>query len=250
MPDEKSVERLLEAIGYRFSRTELLRDALTHRSFANEHPARAPNDNERLEFLGDAVVGFIVASLLYERFPDATEGELTRRRADLVCESGLTEVALEIDLAPALRLGKGEEKSGGRDKPRLLSSALEAVIGAVHIDGGADAAFALGERLFRSRLARDEAGERDSKSRLQELVQARSGEIPHYQLLRSAGPDHDRRFFVSLQVEGDELAQGVGRSKLAAEQEAALRAVEMIEAEVEAEGREGEEGESADDGAP
>ncbi len=231
MPDEKAVARLLEAIGYRFTRFDLLRDALTHRSFANEHPARAPHDNERLEFLGDAVVGFIVAALLFERFPDAPEGELTRRRADLVCESGLAEVALAIDLAPALRLGKGEEKSGGRDKPRLLSSALEAVIGAVYLDGGSDAVSALGERLFRPRLVHDEAGERDSKSRLQELVQARSGQIPHYELLHSAGPDHDRRFFVSIQVDGEELAQGDGRSKLAAEQEAARLVVESIEAE-------------------
>ncbi|MEM9730732.1 MAG: ribonuclease III domain-containing protein, partial [Myxococcota bacterium] len=130
---DEAARELCEGLGYDFESPALLRDALTHSSFRNERPDLAPEDNERLEFLGDAVVGMVVASLLVEHFPSADEGELTQRRADLVSEKGLAKVAVGLGLGPAMRLGRGEEKSGGREKPRLLSSALEACFGAIYL---------------------------------------------------------------------------------------------------------------------
>lgn len=223
----KAVE---EALGHRFDRIELLEEALTHRSFANERPQVAPSDNERLELLGDAVFGLAVSSLLWERFPHAREGELTRRRADLVCEESLAAIAAELHIADALRLGRGEEKSGGRNKPRLLASALEACIGAVYVDGGPDAAIAIGRRLFEDRLAPDAPGAKDYKSRIQELLQAREGRTPRYVLLRTAGPDHQRSFDVAVVIEDRTLGEGSGKSKLEAEQAAARVALGRIQA--------------------
>ncbi len=222
---------LCKALGYAFTDEGLLRDALTHRSFKNERPDLAPSDNERLEFLGDAVVGLVVASLLSEQFPDATEGELTQRRADLVSEKGLAAIAESVGIGPAMRLGKGEEKSGGRNKPRLLSSALEACIGAVYKDAGVDAAFEATRRVFEPWLHVGEPGHRDFKSRAQEWAQARLGDTPSYDLLRSEGPDHAREFVVALELNGSRVATGEGRSKLDAEQAAAKAALEVWSAE-------------------
>ncbi|UCH28169.1 MAG: ribonuclease III [Myxococcales bacterium] len=224
-PLDDAARALCRELGYSFADTGLLLDALTHRSFKNENPDVASTDNERLEFLGDAVVGLVVASMLYVRFPDADEGELTRRRADLVSEKGLTEVAETIGVGFAMRLGKGEEKSGGRSKPRLLSSALEACIGAVYSDGGADAAFAAARRVFAPRLDTSAPGHRDAKSRAQEWAQAHLGGTPSYRLLSSEGPDHEREFTIALELNGEEIATGVGRSKVEAEQAAAEAAL-------------------------
>ncbi len=220
-----TVSALWRELGYSFADPGLLLDALTHRSFRNENPEVASADNERLEFLGDAVVGLVVASLLYVRFPDADEGELTRRRADLVSEKGLTEIAEAIGVGPAMRLGKGEEKSGGRGKPRLLSSALEACIGAIYSDGGADAAFAVARRLFEPRLHSAAPGHRDAKSRAQEWAQAHLGGTPSYQLVDSEGPDHAREFTIALELDGEQVSLGTGRSKMEAEQAAAEAAL-------------------------
>jgi ribonuclease III len=217
---------LLEALGVEFERPELLEEALTHRSYCNENPKLAPRDNERLEFLGDAVVGLAVASLLHEHFPLAAEGELTRRRADLVCERGLTELAEELEIGAALRLGKGELRSGGREKPRLLSSALEAILGAVCVDAGVAKAYDLARRLFEPRLHAVTPGETDFKSRLQERAQAERGETPRYQVEASEGPDHDRVFAVTVSLGGEVSGRGRGGSKLRAEQEAARLALE------------------------
>ena len=217
-PLDDAAQALCRALGYSFADTGLLLDALTHRSFKNENPEIATADNERLEFLGDAVVGLVVASLLYVQFPDADEGELTRRRADLVSEKGLTEAAQAIGVGPAMRLGKGEEKSGGREKSRLLSSALEACIGAVYSDGGADAAFEATRRIFEPRLHTAAPGRRDAKSRAQEWAQAHLGGTPSYRLVDSEGPDHDREFTIALELHGEEVATGVGRSKIEAEE--------------------------------
>jgi ribonuclease-3 len=202
-----------------------LLDALTHRSFKNERPDLAATDNERLEFLGDAVIGLLVASLLYVQFPDADEGELTRRRADLVSEKGLSEAAEAIALGDAMRLGKGEQKSGGRSKPRLLASALEALVGAVYSDGGADAAFAVARRIFEPRLHTSAPGHRDAKSRAQEWAQANLGGTPVYRLLGTDGPDHEREFTVAIELHEEEVATGAGRSKIEAEQAAASAAL-------------------------
>jgi len=218
--------RLGEQLGYAFSDKGLLLDALTHRSFRNERPDVALADNERLEFLGDAVVGFVVASLLYLRFPDADEGELTRRRADLVSEKGLSEAAEAIGVGEAMRLGKGEDRSGGRTKSRLLASALEACVGAVYRDGGADAAIAVARRIFEPRSHTSAPGRRDAKSRAQEWAQGHLGGTPSYRLVGTDGPDHDREFTVAIELHDQEVSMGAGRSKLEAEQAAATAALE------------------------
>ncbi|NOQ84707.1 MAG: ribonuclease III, partial [Myxococcales bacterium] len=220
-PLDDAVLRLCERLGYSFTDKGLLLDALTHRSFKNERPDVALADNERLEFLGDAVVGLMVASLLYAQFPDSDEGELTRRRADLVSEKGLFEAAESIGIGDAMRLGKGEEKSGGRSKSRLLENALEACLGAIYLDGGADAAFEAARRIFEPRLHTSAPGLRDAKSRAQEWAQAHLGGTPSYRIVGTEGPDHDREFTVALELNEEEVATGTGRSKLAAEQAAA-----------------------------
>ncbi len=225
-PLDEAAEALCRELGYSFSDTRLLFDALTHRSFKNENPDVASADNERLEFLGDAVLGLVIAALLYSKFPEADEGLLTRRRADLVSEKGLADVAEAIGVGPAMRLGKGEEKSGGRQKPRLLASALEACIGAVYCDGGADAALAAARHVFEPRFDTATLGRRDAKSRAQEWAQAHLGGTPVYRLRDTEGPDHDREFTIALELHGEEIARGSGRSKLEAEQAAAEEALE------------------------
>ena len=226
-PLDDAVLRLCERLGYSFADRRLLLDALTHRSFKNERPDVALADNERLEFLGDAVVGLVVASLLYAQFPDSDEGELTRRRADLVSEKGLFEAAEAIGIGDAMRLGKGEEKSGGRSKSRLLASALEACVGAIYRDGGADAAFAAARRIFEPRLHTSAPGHRDAKSRAQEWAQAHLGGTPIYRIVGTDGPDHDREFTVALALHEDDIATGEGRTKLEAEQAAARTALTL-----------------------
>lgn len=225
-----TVQRLL---GHTFRDARLLLDALTHRSFAHERPEIARTNNERLEYLGDAVLQWAVSSVLFERFPGATAGELTRRRADLVCEEGLAEIARELGVGAAMRLGRGEERSGGRDKPRLLSSALEACVAAVYEDGGSEAARAVCLALVAPRLQDAPPGARDFKTRLQETLQQKSKRLPVYELLGTSGPDHARAFEVAVRSEdGTELARGQGRSKLEAEQSAAERALQALLPEV------------------
>lgn len=225
-PLDEAALRLCEELGYSFADNSLLLDALTHTSFKNERPDLASTDNERLEFLGDAVIDLVVASLLFVQFTDADEGELTRRRADLVSEKGLSEAAETIGIGDAMRLGKGEQKSGGRFKPRLLASALEACIGAVYQDGGGSAAFEAARRVFEPRLHTSAPGHRDAKSRAQEWAQANLGGTPSYRLLETDGPDHDREFTVALELNDEEVATGAGRSKIEAEQSAALTALD------------------------
>ena len=223
---ELALERLCGALGYSFDNRQWLLDALTHRSFRNERPDLAPADNERLEFLGDAVAGVVVAAMLFDLYPEADEGELTRRRADLVSEKGLSEAAEQIGIGDAMRLGRGEEKSGGRSKPRLLSSALEACIGAIYCDGGPQAAFAAAARIFEPRVEASALGRRDAKSRAQEWAQAHLGATPRYRLVDTEGPDHAREFTVALEVGQEEVAHGTGRSKVVAEQAAATAALQ------------------------
>jgi ribonuclease-3 len=225
-PLDDAALRLCQALGYSFSNRGLLLEALTHRSFKNERPDLISTDNERLEFLGDAVVGLVVASLLYSRFPNADEGELTRRRADLVSERGLSEAAQVLGVGDAMRLGKGEERSGGRSKPRLLASALEACIGAIYSEGGAQAAFGVAREIFEPRLHTIAGGRLDAKSKAQEWAQAHLGGTPSYRLVGTEGPDHAREFTVALELHGKPVATGVGRSKNEAEQAAAWAALE------------------------
>lgn len=217
---------LAQALGHAFQDTSCLHAALTHRSYANEHSQQQTADNERLEFLGDAVLGLVISDMLCRTFPNASEGELTRRRADLVCESTLAELATELRLGELLRLGKGEFKSGGQRKRRLLACTLEACLGAVFTDGGLPAAQHSIGLLFAQRLLNTEPGQRDHKSRLQRRAQAECHEAPLYTLLHSTGPDHERLFHVELSIAGQVRAQGEGRSKAEAEQQAACRALE------------------------
>lgn len=221
------MERVAQALGHPFADRSWLRIALTHRSYRHEHAKLVSRDNERLEFLGDAVLGACVARLLFERFPDLREGPLTRRRAELVCEAELANVARELGLGDALLLGKGEEKTGGRDKPRLLASAFEACVGAVVRDGGEPAAMALVERCFGKRLERA-TGRRDHKSRLQEWAQGCGAGTPTYRVVGAEGPDHARRFEVVIELEGEVVAEGIGRSKSEAEQKAAAHALASL----------------------
>ena len=225
---DDTMQAVQAGLGYPFRETTFLIDALTHSSFAHERPEVARTDNERLEFMGDAVLQWAVSALLLERFPGASAGELTRRRADLVCEEGLAQIARDVGVGAGLRLGRGEERSGGRDKPRLLASAMEACIAAVYVDGGAEEAMRVCRALFEQHLSRSAPGARDFKTRVQEALQRRGLRPPSYELAAVRGPDHARIFEVAIRVDGQELGRGEGRSKLEAEQAAAERALEAL----------------------
>jgi ribonuclease-3 len=229
--EDDRIAAVAAALGYDFRERSLLRDALTHSSFANERPRQAQTDNERLEFMGDAVLEWVVSTMLWEVFPGATAGEMTRRRADLVCESALANIASTLDIGPALRLGRGEERTGGRENPRLLACALEACVAAVYLDGGNEAAVLVCRRMFAGRFDEAPPGARDFKSRVQEQLQSTGLKPPRYELLQATGPDHAREFSIGLMVDGRELGRGTGRSKLEAEQAAAEQAWATLAAE-------------------
>ena len=217
---------LAERIGHRFVDQELLHRALAHRSWCAETPGSI--SNERLEFLGDAVLGWAVADIVFHRYPVA-EGQLTDLRKSVVNAIALAEVAQEMGLGEHILLGRGEAAAGGSDKPSILSDAFEAVLGAVYLDGGADAAYAMVERWIVSRLpARaDEIGQFDQKTQLQELS-ARSGRSAPVYEVTSKGPDHAKTFQATVLVDGEVLGVGTGRSKKAAEQSAATEACQAL----------------------
>jgi ribonuclease-3 len=215
-----TIRQLEAAIGHRFTQPAHLAQALVHRSYCAEHPGE--ESNERMEFLGDAILGLSVTVHVYDEYPDLPEGELAKLRASVVNAEVLAEVALEIDLGPALRLGKGEDASGGRSKPSILADAVEAVIAAVYLDGGWDAADRLVLDLVGDRI-RDGAsgpGDDDYKTRLQELAAQQFDQLPRYQI-RAEGPDHSKRFFAAVTIAGETRGEGEGRSKKHAEQAAA-----------------------------
>jgi ribonuclease-3 len=218
---------LHERLGRPFVDPELLARAMAHRSWCAECPGEL--SNERLEFLGDAVLGLVVTDYLYRNYPDLPEGQLAQVRASVVNAEALAEVAEEIDIGAGLRLGKGEDASGGREKPSILSDAMEAVIGAVYIDGGWDAAADLVMRLLGERIIEGAAGPggHDYKTRLQELCARTFDELPRYNHL-SEGPDHAKRFSAVVSVHGEALGRGDGRSKKQAEQAAARMAYEHL----------------------
>jgi len=217
---------LPERLGHVFRNPALLALALVHRSALG----RAGRNNEKLEFLGDAVLDLAISDLLMERLPDADEGELSKRRAGLVNAGVLAAKATAVDLGAELRLGKGEEKSGGRQKPSILAAAYEAIVGAVYLDGGFAPARDMVARHFAAELAADGRGSPiDHKSRLQELTQRLYRATPAYRLVESSGPDHARAFVVELQVTDKLHARGEGKSKKEAEQQAALAALAELE---------------------
>ena len=231
MQADHGIKILQESIGYVFVDASLLLEALTHKSYSNEQPEGTTPCNERLEFLGDAVLDLVVSRFVFQRYPQAQEGELTRIRAEVVSEKGLAVVARRLQLGRYLLLGRGEERSGGRDKESLVANALEALLGAVFCDGGFEPARQLAERLFAGQL--DEAGRRkqglDHKTRLQEISQARYSVAPEYVLVREEGPEHRRQYFVEVQLAGKPLGRGQGSTKKKAEQQAALQAINRLE---------------------
>jgi ribonuclease-3 len=222
--------RLERALRVRFKDASLLRASLTHRSFAFEQGTEVTN--ERLEFLGDAVLGLVVTDLAYRRFPDLPEGELAKLRAATVNMMTLAEVARELSLGQELLLGRGEELSGGRDKTSILADAMEAVLGAVYLDRGLGPGANLVERLFWPRMAAYARGEgdRDYKTGLQELAAQDVGTVPHYRV-QEHGPDHAKEFTATVLLDGRPYGTGKGRSKKEAEQRAARQAYVRLTAE-------------------
>jgi len=220
---------LAARIGYEFNDPELLARSMAHRSWCAEHPGAL--SNERMEFLGDAVLGRVVADLAFRRFAELPEGALTGVRKGVVNALALAEVAEQLDLGSFLLLGRGEDAAGGREKPSILSDALEAVLGAVYVDGGPEQAYAFVERLIGPRLAAtaEHLDHLDHKSRLQEQV-AGEGEPPPEYVTRAEGPDHAKRFFATVVVAGEIIGEGTGRSKKAAEQSAAADACATLDA--------------------
>ncbi|HVZ71705.1 MAG TPA: ribonuclease III [Polyangia bacterium] len=222
----------LEAqLGHAFADRALCEAALTHKSWLNEAQDAGRTDNERLEFLGDAVLALIVSDLLMRRFPERSEGELSKARAVIVSEAGLSRTAAAINLGQWIFLGRGEDSAGGRAKPSILSDALEAIMGAVYLDGGLAPARVVAEKLFGAALVDASTQTRfDYKSRLQERSQALLQATPQYRVVGQEGPDHDRRFSVAISLAGKEYGRATGRSKKEAEQNAAALALEALDA--------------------
>lgn len=224
------VDQLEERLGLPLLDRRNALTALTHKSWVNEHQDEGVPDNERLEFLGDAVIDLAVSHRLMERFPDATEGALSRLRASIVDESGLAEVARALDLGRLLRLGRGEERTGGRNKSSLLADALEAVIASVYLDGGLPRVLTMVDRLFGPAL--DRAGtppsNRDFKTQLQELSHVILGGLPRYRVVEERGPDHAKTFVIELSIGERAVSRAEGRTKKEAEQLAARAALEEL----------------------
>lgn len=222
-------ESLKTALGHQFRKPALLAEALRHRSYVNENPPDGLRDNERLEFLGDAVLGLAVGHLLMRTRPDLSEGDLSRTRAGLVNETQLAEIARSLEIGRHLQLGRGERQTGGQNKNSILADAFEAVVAAIYLDGGFDAAFDFVQRQFSGLL--DSAGpagtETDFKSRLQEQVQLSHRITPVYRVVKEEGPDHEKTFTVAVSV-GEMEARGRGKSKKTAEQAAARAALKNL----------------------
>jgi len=222
------IKDLETAIGYRFRNIQLLQNALTHSSYANERWHNSLLSNERLEFLGDSVLGMLVAEYLYRTFPDRPEGELTRMRADMVCEHTLATVANKIGLGEHLMLGHGEERLGGRSRESILADATESVIAACFLDGGLEAAAQFVKRYILVEVPVTRPNNMDYKTALQELVQQKKNQTLSYALVGQSGPDHDKQFDVEVSLNGTVVGTGSGRSKKRAEQMAAKAAIEKL----------------------
>ena len=227
---KNKLEELESRIGYHFQNTDLLRTAMTHSSYINEHHLEKHQSNERLEFLGDAVLELVSSEFLYKEHPKVSEGELTRTRASMVCEPSLAFCARDLELGSYLLLGKGEEATGGRERESVTSDAMEALIGAIYLDSG----FTSAKEFIHKYVLSDLENKKlffDSKSILQEIVQAQEGKNVVYQLLGEEGPDHNKRFFVEVHIADVCYGTGKGRTKKAAEQEAAYQAILRLKKE-------------------
>lgn len=228
----KSIRKLAELenrIGYKFRNFDLLVQAMTHSSYANEHKAAKMKDNERLEFLGDAVLEVTSSEYLFHNYPDLPEGDLTKLRASIVCEPTLALCTKEIELGSYLQLGKGEEHTGGRHRDSIVSDAMEALIGAIYLDGG----FANAKEFILKYIMKDIENKQlfyDSKTILQEMVQSRQAEALSYEILKEEGPDHNKSFEVCAKIGDTEIGRGMGRTKKAAEQVAAYNGILKLRA--------------------
>ncbi|MBE6934408.1 MAG: ribonuclease III [Ruminococcaceae bacterium] len=222
------MNELEAAIGYRFRNITLLQNALSHSSYANERWHNGLKSNERLEFLGDSILGMLVADYLYQKFPDRLEGELTRMRADMVCEKTLAKVANTLNLGKHLMLGRGEELGGGRNRESILADAVESVIAACYLDGGMDAAIKFIQKFILVNVPLTKLQNTDYKTALQELVQQKKNQVLCYNLVGESGPDHDKEFRVELELNGAVVGVGVGSSKKRAEQDAAREAIALL----------------------
>lgn len=222
------IKDLETAIGYRFHNISLLQNALTHSSYANERWHNSLASNERLEFLGDSILGMVVAEYLYTNFQDRPEGELTRMRADMVCEKTLAAVANRVNLGNYLLLGHGEEQGNGRKRNSILADAVESVIAASFLDGGMDAAKGLIQRFILCDVPVTRMRNMDYKTTLQETVQQKKNQILSYHLIGESGPDHDKQFSVEVRLNGQKVGSGIGSSKKRAEQDAARDALEQL----------------------
>lgn len=217
-------------IGYTFKDLELLNRALIHTSYANENNLPHFKSNQRLEFLGDAVLDLIISEFIYKEYPDFPEGELTKIRANVVCESTLVKIALQLGLGNYIFLGRGEESTGGKERPSILADALEALIGAIYLDGGLQEVRAFIMRQFYDEVVdtAEKQNYRDYKTALQELIQKDYGDRLYYEVISESGPDHDKVFTVQVKLKNNILGRGTGKSKKEAEQIAAKAALEEL----------------------
>ena len=222
------IKDLENAIGYQFKNITLLQNALAHSSYANERWHDSLKSNERLEFLGDSILGMVTAEYLYRNFPDRPEGDLTRMRADMVCERSLAVAAERIALGDHLLLGNGEEAGGGRRRDSILADAVESVIAACFLDGGMDAARRFIDTFVLTDVPVKKLRNADYKTALQELVQQKKNQILSYALVGESGPDHDKKFEVEVSLNGKVVGRGSGSSKKRAEQDAAKAAIEAL----------------------
>jgi len=223
------MQKLEERIGYRFKDKNLLLTALTHSSYANEHAAHGCESYERLEFLGDSILGAVTANFLYRHEPRLPEGRMTRLRAELVCEAALHKVALSLELGSYMRLGKGEENTGGRERTSILADMVEAIIAALYLDSGIDEArrFVM-EKVLADAVITEDHRSADYKTELQELVQQKPNRHISYELVGESGPDHNKRFVFTVSINGTVAGEGEGRTKKEAEQMAARMALEAL----------------------
>ena len=222
------IKDLEAALGYKFQNITLLQNALTHSSYANERWHNSLLSNERLEFLGDSILGMAVAAYLYHTFPDRPEGELTRMRADMVCETSLAAIAVRLNLGEHLMLGHGEERFGGRNRASILADAVESVIAAAYLDGGIEAAKGIIERFVLCNVPVTKLQNADYKTSLQELVQQKKNQVLCYRLVGESGPDHDKVFTAQVLLNDQVVGEGTGSSKKRAEQDAARVALDQL----------------------
>ena len=222
------IKDLEAALGYKFENITLLQNALTHSSYANERWHNSLLSNERLEFLGDSILGMVVAEYLYMQFPNRPEGDLTRMRADMVCETSLAAIAARLNLGEHLLLGHGEERFGGRNRASILADAVESVIAASFLDGGMEAARGIISRFVLCNVPATKLQNTDYKTALQELVQQKRNQVLCYRLVSESGPDHDKLFTAQVLLNDQIVGEGSGSSKKRAEQDAARAALEKL----------------------